>query len=128
MQEPKLLIADDSEPFATALARYLKEQGFAVTIYCGTDITIDGTVAQFAEHEPDALLVGLSFQVERDGGWQVAAQIQQRHAGKGRVIIMSALVGETDRPGYENAAKQYGAAFIPKQRITAELKGLLAQA
>src|SRR3954469_17504844 len=115
----RLLIVEDEQRLATALARGLSAEGFAV------DVTHDGVSGLHLAQEHDYDLIVLDIMLPRLNGYRVCAQL--RAAGDETPILMlTAKDGEYDEAeGLDTGADDYLTKPFSYVVLVARIRALL---
>jgi DNA-binding response OmpR family regulator len=84
-----LLIVDDDEDFATAVATVLRAKGHEVRM----ELDLSAAVRSMTERRPDLLLLDVMFPEDSTGGFELARAMRWRHETlKGVPILMLTAV------------------------------------
>jgi DNA-binding response OmpR family regulator len=89
-----LLIVDDDEDFATAVATVLRAKGHAVRI----ELDLSAAVRSMTERRPDLLLLDVMFPEDSTGGFELARTMRRRHADLKNVPILMLTAVNTRFP------------------------------
>jgi DNA-binding response OmpR family regulator len=116
-----ILVVEDEEKLAQAIALYLRNAGFSV------EIALDGQAAleAFARHQPD--LIVLDLMLPKIDGWTVCHKIRQ--SSDVPIIMLTARVGEPARvQGLELGADDYLEKPFSLRELVARIHAVLRRA
>lgn len=116
-----ILIVEDEEKLAQAIALYLRNAGFAV------EVALDGQAAleAFAQRQPD--LIVLDLMLPNVDGWEVCHRI--RKESDVPIIMLTARVGEPARvQGLELGADDYLEKPFSLRELVARIHAVLRRA
>ncbi len=116
-----ILVVEDEEKLAQAIALYLRNAGFSV------EIALDGQAAleAFARRQPD--LIVLDLMLPKVDGWEVCHQI--RKDSDVPIIMLTARVGEPARvQGLELGADDYLEKPFSLRELVARIHAVLRRA
>ncbi|OGB93713.1 MAG: hypothetical protein A2Z31_02735 [candidate division NC10 bacterium RBG_16_65_8] len=103
-----LLIIDDDEDFATAVATVLRVAGHDVRI----ELDLSAAVRSMTERRPDLVLLDVMFPEDSTGGFELARKIRQSHdAVKDVPILMLTAVNTRFPLGF--SAKDIDEDWLP---------------
>ncbi|MCS6936529.1 MAG: response regulator transcription factor [Candidatus Bipolaricaulota bacterium] len=116
--KPKILIVEDEEQLAQAIALYLRNAGFL------TEIALDGqTALEAVQKEPPDLIV-LDLMLPKVDGWEVCHRI--RKDSQIPIIMLTARVGEPARiQGLELGADDYLEKPFSLRELVARIQAVL---
>ena len=89
-----LLIVDDDEDFATAVATVLRVKGHEVRM----ELDLSAAVRSMTERRPDLLLLDVMFPEDSTGGFELARTMRWRHENLRDVPIMMLTAVNTRFP------------------------------
>jgi DNA-binding response OmpR family regulator len=89
-----LLIVDDDEDFATAVATVLRAKGHEVRM----ELDLSAAVRSMTEHRPDLLLLDVMFPEDSTGGFELARTMRWRHENLKDVPILMLTAVNTRFP------------------------------
>ena len=89
-----LLIVDDDEDFATAVATVLRAKGHEVQM----ELDLSAAVRSMTERRPDLLLLDVMFPEDSTGGFELARTMRWRHENLRDVPIMMLTAVNTRFP------------------------------
>jgi two-component system OmpR family response regulator len=116
-----ILLVEDEEKLAQAIALYLRNAGFAV------EIALDGHAAleSFQRQSPD--LIVLDLMLPKIDGWEVCHRI--RKSSEVPIIMLTARVGESSRVhGLELGADDYLEKPFSLRELVARIQAVLRRA
>ena len=89
-----LLIVDDDEDFATAVATVLRAKGHEVRM----ELDLSAAVRSMTERRPDLLLLDVMFPEDSTGGFELARTMRWRHENLKDVPILMLTAVNTRFP------------------------------
>ena len=89
-----LLIVDDDEDFAAAVATVLRGNGHDVRI----ELDLSAAVRSMTERPPDLVLLDVMFPEDSTGGFELARQMRRRYEGLKTVPILMLTAVNTKFP------------------------------
>jgi CheY-like chemotaxis protein len=89
-----LLIVDDDEDFATAVATVLRGKGHDVRI----ELDLSAAIRSMTERRPDLLLLDVMFPEDSTGGFELARTMRLRHESLKDVPILMLTAVNTRFP------------------------------
>lgn len=89
-----VLIVDDDEDFASAVAAVLRGGGHEV----GIEVDLSAAVQRMTERRPDLVVLDVMFPEDGTGGFQLARQMRQRHADLKDVPVLMLTAVNTKFP------------------------------
>jgi len=89
-----LLIVDDDEDFATAVATVLRGGGHEVRI----ELDLSAAVRSMTERRPDLVLLDVMFPEDSTGGFELARSMRRQHAALQDVPILMLTAVNTRFP------------------------------
>jgi len=121
MSDQLILVVDDEEPIARAVAIRLQSEGYRV-LTCGDGLT---AVDMTAEHRPD--LVVLDLMLPGIDGYEVCKRIQKDRWVP--VLMLTARTSESDKvAGLEVGADDYLTKPFSLRELTSRVKAILRRA
>lgn len=119
--KPKILIVEDEEQLARAIALYLRNAGFL------TEIALDGQAALEAVQREAPSLIVLDLMLPKVDGWEVCQRI--RKDSQIPIIMLTARVGESARiQGLTLGADDYLEKPFSLRELVARIHAVLRRA
>lgn len=103
-----LMIVDDDEDFAAAVAKVLRDAGHEVR----TEIEVAAAVRAMTERHPDLVVLDVMFPEDGTAGFQLARDMHRKFEGLGKIPILMLTAVNTRSP-FGFTAKDIDEDWLP---------------